>query len=1230
MSERILLVPMSLDALVMSEEQRMANMAPTFDHLLDDTTIKLGSSVRPKPWDYATNIDMEAGVHLHWALPAALRNGKQTQSGEIQFPPAPNRWLVLRISGDPKLTKAWVLQSDYVGERDDDGDPHRQNSSCILAPRNGRYAVYQIGRRFKYEEQGWETKLDEDHTWRPLTAVTPGNPGFAAFYPGCRNVFAFHDELDGVDAGTFSYLVAGWYETLGDDPICSDETGAKDGIDWTAHFRKSWLEPNLTWDQDAKRCWWRDPNPDATKYEVPNLKWDEAAKRWRWEDPNQSGTKYDVPNRTLCHGALYGITWPKEASITSTERYVVAVANTATEALSTFISHELNSQRFESLLSAFQYGMLGSMEKLHGMLELDEEIHRRAFEPVEGSGTRWVLRLIPHSVSATSGKQQQRPPSFPDNPDIALWFDQLCDKQAEYDQLARQRIALGEQYFALWYQRQRDELKKKSERSQELKPGSKLETDLQAAIQRTDLMLHGDSKLQGTQDLIKAIREYITEALKPTGKGDPAYELVATPMPCFWRPTDPAILVASSAGPRRHRYASSSGGPKCRIVESLISKLSWKDNFWIDSQEIKEIAKLPFEKRTGSNMPFEAIAGLYYEALLLDADRIEWLATPKCDKNRSLGSKADALDALNKDAGMKLGTMDGIAKLEPGWDPLFMVWKLEWSPVYSDPGEWNKCGRTLGDSSDYEPVMGVGPAANEKHVCYGWAPLSISLGERLERLIKLAEIEKDGAIPAKLFRDWDFVSQSANGLTSMLLLREETLQLPPLDKDSKLLNTVQDLVGSAPRWSPLVRASSEPLAPAFSPIRAGQFRLSQLLLVDGFGRIKKLVDDTDNKPLPLLSQDEKICLGESFGGDTRELQDWITPPPRIAQAARLKCSWISVADECHGKGYKESNSNPATGPILGWIIPNYFDRSLVICDRKGILRGELRALAGQKPEVQLSPLPGCVLSAGGDAFLEDADCFQLRDFVKGICSRGPSALEACLTLMGKLSMCIPTPAAQQTQTMDLVLGQPLALARASLSLQVWGKLAANPPWAEPSPSRIRFPVRIGDARKGDDGLIGYFISDVPGNGYDYSKMRLPYGAPLQSRPEYFAPNSYAEVGLGEVSLKLTLLMDPRAGVHIVSGILPSQFLELPENAVTEPLANIELSFRAGPVLAVDGVLRLPLPADVAGDWRWFNRDLKKGAGWQVQPDVAKAPSAPALPSQRVEVYDGWLSHSKRE
>jgi hypothetical protein len=64
------------------------------------------------PWQ-----QLEQGVHLHWALPDTLTKAAVIQ-GSLQFPPAPNRWLVTRIliNGTAASARSWVVESDALNE----------------------------------------------------------------------------------------------------------------------------------------------------------------------------------------------------------------------------------------------------------------------------------------------------------------------------------------------------------------------------------------------------------------------------------------------------------------------------------------------------------------------------------------------------------------------------------------------------------------------------------------------------------------------------------------------------------------------------------------------------------------------------------------------------------------------------------------------------------------------------------------------------------------------------------------------------------------------------------------------------------------------------------------------------------------------------------------------------------------------------------------------------------
>lgn len=73
-----------------------------------------------------------------------------------------------------------------------------------------------------------ETSLGGDTSALPLRAyrIRLGDLTFSHYYPACRNILGFHDDLAGVhEDASLSYLVAGWYS----DPACDLLTAAQKG-----------------------------------------------------------------------------------------------------------------------------------------------------------------------------------------------------------------------------------------------------------------------------------------------------------------------------------------------------------------------------------------------------------------------------------------------------------------------------------------------------------------------------------------------------------------------------------------------------------------------------------------------------------------------------------------------------------------------------------------------------------------------------------------------------------------------------------------------------------------------------------------------------------------------------------------------------------------------------------------------------------------------------------------
>jgi hypothetical protein len=188
-----LLVPIQLDALVVRDgsetwaQTEMTTPKPRRgqhrrQELLPDPFTSLDP---PRP----------AGVYLHWALPDALTRFRH-QSGARDVWPVPDRWLVLRLTGDttagPRSVHAWLLP-----------DVNAQ-TPAVIDPLAGA-AIPDPG----------------PAPANPLTYLGHGDPAWAAYFDNCVDRLALFDNLAGVSAGPIAYLACGWYQRdpAHDDPL---------------------------------------------------------------------------------------------------------------------------------------------------------------------------------------------------------------------------------------------------------------------------------------------------------------------------------------------------------------------------------------------------------------------------------------------------------------------------------------------------------------------------------------------------------------------------------------------------------------------------------------------------------------------------------------------------------------------------------------------------------------------------------------------------------------------------------------------------------------------------------------------------------------------------------------------------------------------------------------------------------------------------------------------------
>ena len=439
-----LLVPIHLDALsllqttAVAEEMTDYTLLPyyyNFNNWWERNANEpfLSSTVLSPPFEHL-NLNLEAGIHLHWSLPDALTKGLNTATGLV-FPAVPNRWLIMRSGGDMS-SATWVVESDYLHPCDIRSSNPPENvwgSINILYPPEEEY--YQpfrfMGRTLTLSE--WRNREDGGEYVDRLTAIGGLAPeqqvktldnekaAFAAFYPNCRSVFGFHDaDLAGQNPPqNLQYNVIGWY---------SDS-------------QQDYLSVLLQ------------EHPNSTPEELLEALLEKSG--WTVNLENKS-----FPRQTICYSKLKFTQSGSPSDPTTTiPNPVIAVGNTATEALAAYLSHDFapgsdsNSQQIrqiiEDQLEALQLTERLEQQKLDVGPKFRDARHEREFSATDG-GMLW--RVLPESNSSVPAnaaeKQAQAQVTLP--PIIAEKLNTLNLQQQSYDKALNKIGSMREQVYADW------------------------------------------------------------------------------------------------------------------------------------------------------------------------------------------------------------------------------------------------------------------------------------------------------------------------------------------------------------------------------------------------------------------------------------------------------------------------------------------------------------------------------------------------------------------------------------------------------------------------------------------------------------------------------------------------------------------------------------------------------------------------------------------------------------
>lgn len=1130
----ILMVPIHLDALLLAQDQMVAGATANFARLpYTDTTQDFNSDVANLSEDIVTqpfddqNLYLKAGIHLHWSLPDALTKGAHTTTG-TDFPAVPNRWLVMRskqADGNvASIERSWVVESDYLFP---DGTAEQTGSVSVpFAPNTNK------GQHCPFRYQGrtlplanWQVIDAGAEYVTKLTAIGYGEPTFAAFYPNCLSIFGFYDPDYTKPPVGLCYDVVGWYSDSTQDALSAFLTS----------FTDSRAASGL---------------PAPTNAELQAA----LSDAFQWSLAHSDDQEF--PQQMLCYARL---TFNPPAGNTanpakSDPSVTIALGNNGTEALSAYLGSRIDSQQkatIEEELEALQLAYRLENQRLDIGAQFIQTRHENSFIAA-GGGSLWLVQQETDTTAPANAAsaQEQAEVTLPD--DLALLLNTLNSAQQTYDQAQAHINVMRKQLFSDWYKYMLcvyppDDARENYPDSDEVRfyieqaDIAPLQQAIDAAGQLV-LGYDGDGKLtaanassanslaaslaQALNALLAALITFNSKHLTLT-----AYTLKRVPAPRYWRPRDPAILLAGASTTATERHGQD-GSLTC---QSFV-------NMTVQDLVPGQLAALR-----------NRIATLNQGTLTDFCGFSTWTQQPW---NPMLLDWEVEVTPLNQE-------------VSPEYTPDFIT--SNYALPQNSPDLSFLSGRGInGPANVYSGSSILTPYAQEQ------------FKEHLENYLADPQLDKTTdtyqhlKAAHDLLNDPSFhcLSQALGGFTEALLMHKQTRQLEISDPlafsdyaafTQTVSQYVQKSYTSAPEpdWD-------------FSPIRSGALRILRLRLLDTFGQVLDLQWNgllaTEQMPVPQ-------------GLDSAML------PPRLAQPARLNLRWLAAnSDQMEMNDHPATT--PICGWVLpatlngSLLIYDNQGKLLGLITENAQWNSQLPGASG----IAASDIPNPHLRKMVQ-YLTRQDAAFLANFLQvveaGLANIDPENFaqhQDLALLMGR-------PMALVRAAVNLELRDPPAIAQGwntfRQDLQRIRRDTENF-------TNVVFPIRLGEFEQLNDGVVGYWIEAGDGysNNTFYAPQSDAVPDPrISTHMDNPAP---VQQTIAAPPICVTMLVDPRGTMHATCGALPAKEINIPPDQYVEALQAIQVLFLCTPIITDVGKINLPLPAEAGYQWSWAGSTLNIG------------------------------------
>ncbi|NEP11795.1 MAG: hypothetical protein F6K14_16605 [Symploca sp. SIO2C1] len=462
------------------------------------------------------------------------------------------------------------------------------------------------------------------------------------------------------------------------------------------------------------------------------------------------------------------------------------------------------------------------------------------------------------------------------------------------------------------------------------------------------------------------------------------------------------------------------------------------------------------------------------------------------------------------------------------------------------------------------------------------------------------------------------MAQSIGGFNDTLLLAQPTLQLEVDDPIS--LDETAKVFHEQVRWT-LGDSLQYKFLPGdiFNPIRSGKMEINQLWLVDSFGQHQEVI----GQEVPTEVVTTYRMTPAASGADNK-----ILLPPRLAQPARINFHWLAA----NALQTVEMTKRPARTPVCGWILPNNLDSNLAIYDHQGLSLGSIDRAGNWRnaPEVTID------LDGSYRPLLSN---HHLQKLVHHLLEQGIDFQQQFLSTLDNSLATIDPESFAEHPSLALLIGRPIAIVRATFSLEVQGLPAWDPTVKIEDEDQVpvtsgftevKIPIRLGDYQQLNDGLVGYWKEKSVGNEGDYEYEDKIFYAPqsrlvnhhqIQTEAEGLV---YFEQTVDAPPQGVTMLIDPRGVVHATCGVLPNQELRLPAENYNQALQALEVNFLSTPVLCDRDEIAIPLSEEPGAIWSWLSLVQEN---WSEKVKI-KPVNYKAIFSKSQQASEGWLQLSR--